>query len=44
MMNVKIGENIKLKMVDYSFEIPINEDGVENSADQPEFLIQGREA
>lgn len=29
MMNVKIGENIKLKMVDYSFEIPINEDGVE---------------
>ena len=29
MMNVKIGENIKLKMVDYSFEIPINEDSVE---------------
>lgn len=28
-MNVKIGENIKLKIVDYSFEIPINEDGVE---------------
>ena len=22
----------------------LNEDGVENSADQPEFLIQGREA
>lgn len=29
MMNVKIGENIKLKMVDYSFEIPIDEDSVE---------------
>ena len=29
MMNVKIDKNIKLKMVDYSFEIPINEDGVE---------------
>ena len=28
-MNVKIGENIKLKMVDYSFEIPIDEDSVE---------------
>ena len=32
MMNVKIGENIILKMVDYSFEIPINEDGVEIDA------------
>lgn len=32
MMNVKIGENIKLKIVDYSFEIPINEDGVEIDA------------
>ena len=31
-MNVKIGENIKLKIVDYSFEIPINEDGVEIDA------------
>lgn len=31
-MNVKIGENIKLKMVDYSFEIPIDEDSVEIDA------------
>lgn len=29
MMNVKIGENIKLKIVDYSFEIPIEEDAIE---------------
>lgn len=28
MMNVKIGENVKLKIIDYSFEIPIDEDSV----------------
>ena len=29
MINVKIGTNVKLKIVDYSFEIPIEEDGIE---------------
>ena len=29
MMNVKIGTNVKLKIVDYSFEIPIDDDIIE---------------
>ena len=29
MINVKIGTNVKLKIVDYSFEIPIEDDIIE---------------